>query len=250
VSGDKEVRIMAQDQQNPKVVESCLHYRELAEFFVYPYPGLPKKMGQVHEVLAAAYPAAASGLKEFTDVVSGLALIEFEELYTRSFDVQAVTTLGIGYVMFGDDYKRGELLVNLSREQREAGVDSGTELSDHLPNILHLLAVMQDPELREELVGRIVAPALRKMIREFNPNAVKRKNSVYKKHYKTLIESSEEYGTIYEKPLKALYAVLESDFEIGKYNDLKDAQASCFLGGIGTEMTLECQKRTCHGSTE
>jgi hypothetical protein len=37
-------------------------------------------------------------------------------LFTRSFDVQAVTTLDLGYIVFGEDYKRGELLVNRAPE--------------------------------------------------------------------------------------------------------------------------------------
>ena len=53
------------------------------------------------------------------------ALDEVQEVFTRSFDVQSITTLGVGYVMFGDDYKRGEMLVNLNRELRDAGIDPG-----------------------------------------------------------------------------------------------------------------------------
>ena len=69
------------------------------------------------------------------------------EIHTRSFEVQSITTLDVGYVAFGDDYKRGELLVNLNREHEAVGVDCGSELPDHLPNVLRLMARWQDPEL-------------------------------------------------------------------------------------------------------
>ena len=45
---------------------------------------------------------------------------------------QVLATLDIGYVLFGDDYKRGELLANLNQEHRKANNDCGTELADHL----------------------------------------------------------------------------------------------------------------------
>jgi len=64
--------------------------------------------------------------------------------------VQAVTTLDVGFILFGDDYKRGEMLVNISREIKEVGHDCGNELADHLPNILFLVSRMEDYELREE----------------------------------------------------------------------------------------------------
>ena len=90
-----------------------------------------------------------------------------QEIFTRSFDVQAITTLGVGYVMFGDDYKRGELLVNLNREHREAGVECGTELPDHLPNVLACSAGGRIRRSSAEFVEEILHPALRMMIEEF-----------------------------------------------------------------------------------
>ena len=100
------------------------------------------------------YPEAGAALNAFTGFVSHASLVEQEELFTRSFDVQAVTTLDLGYVLFGDDYKRGALLVNLNREHREAGNPCHNELADHLPNVLRLLPKLQDAALRDELVDR------------------------------------------------------------------------------------------------
>ena len=112
-----------------------------------------------------------------------------QELFTRSFDVQAIATLDLGYVLFGDDYKRGELLANLNREHVDAKNDCGTELADHLPNILRLMSVLQDEELIEDLAYAIVGPALLEMIGEFDSDRLEKKNESYRKHYKTLIET-------------------------------------------------------------
>ena len=68
------------------------------------------------------------------------------ELYLRTFDVQAITTLDIGYVLFGEDYKRGALLAGLSAEHKKVSNDCGIELADHLPNVLRLLPKMEAGE--------------------------------------------------------------------------------------------------------
>ena len=101
------------------------------------------------------YPVADAGL---------------EELYTRTFDIQAPCTLDVGYVLFGEDYKRGHFLVKMHELQNQYENDCGTELADHLPNILTLLEKMKetDPEQAEDLVKKIVLPALEKMLQRFS----------------------------------------------------------------------------------
>lgn len=217
--------------------QSYDHYRKFAGMFDYPDSCYTQKLQQVQVFLDQHYRKAGAVLKEFAEFAFQASVIELEEVYTRSFDVQAITTLDIGYVLFGDDYKRGAMLVNLNREHKEAGIDCRSELADHLPNVLLLLAQMKDDELRAELVQKIVAPALRKIILGFDPEKIRQRNAVYKKHHKTLIESSPHYGTIYQYPLKALYAVLNEDFEIREINTPR--QSSDFLKSVGSEMHIE-----------
>lgn len=225
-------------------------YSILAQLFAYPDAGFAAQVTEVQEFLDASCAEASGELREFSEFASGASLVELEELYTRSFDVQAITTLDLGYVLFGDDYKRGELLVNLNREHREAGVDCGGELPDHLPNILRLLDAMEGSELRDELVEKIVGPALRKIIGEFDAERVEKKNAAYAKHYKTLIERSQKCGDIYAGPLRAVYAVLRRDFDVGIERDPAEVRENRFLNSIGTELKLECNEGNCHGSIE
>ena len=220
-------------------------FSQLAGLFSYPDREFSVRVRGIQSRLDEESLAAAHELREFTDFVSGATLLEIEELYTRSFDVQALTTLDLGYVLFGDDYKRGELLVNLNREHRDAGIECGGELPDHLPNVLCLLDAMQDDALRRELVQKIIAPALRRMIAEFDPERMEKKNAIYVKHHKTLIERSERYGLFYQKTLRALYEMLAQNFDVGTDEDRPMLQRSAFLGSIGTEMVLECNKGNC-----
>jgi nitrate reductase molybdenum cofactor assembly chaperone len=225
-------------------------YTTLAALFAYPDAEFAGKVREAQAFLDKTCTEASGELKDFAEFTSRATLLDLEELYTRSFDVQAIATLDLGYVLFGDDYKRGELLVHLNKEHRQAGVDCGRELPDHLPNLLRLLDAMQKPQLREELVQKIVGPALRKIIGEFDPDRLEKKNAADVKHYKTLIDRSERYGVIYRGPLRALYTVLEREFDVGADQEPAAVREDRFLNSIRTEMRLECNKGKCHGATE
>ena len=225
-------------------MDSLAHYERLAALFEYPESDYPIVVRALCDLLETRYPAAATELDAFAralpgdgEALSEEQLDEVQEIFTRSFDVQSITTLGVGYVMFGDDYKRGEVLVNLNREHREVGIDCGTELPDHLPNVLKLVARWQDPEICAEFVEEILHPALRMMIEEFGSNRMEDRNRLYEKHYKTLIASSEDRGAIFRIPLAALVAVLEEDFSFSPKEMTKPA--SDFLRSIDRELEIE-----------
>lgn len=212
------------------------HYPAIGAMFVYPGADFAARVEAVQQLLDHEYPAAGQQLRPFTEAILGLSRRQLEELFTRSFDVQSVTTLDVGYVMFGDDYKRGELLAHLNAEHEAVGVDCGTELADHLPNLLCLIPRLSDEDLVQDLVGEIIYPALNVMIAEFEPTRVERRNAMYKKHFKTLIEQSEQ-ATIYQLTLLAIRTVFETDFElVGKVTSI---QGSEFLRTVNNELTVE-----------
>lgn len=223
--------------KNEEMKKSISHYTILANLFEYPGEDFIEKVEEAQVFLDRQYPEVGELLFPFTSFMSGADLKTQQELFIRSFDVQAVTTLDLGYVMFGDDYKRGELLVNLNREHREVGNDCGVELSDHLPNVLRLLPKMQDAALVEELVKRIIAPALRRMIRGFEPEQIELKDKFYRKIHKTIIERPDERYTIYQKTLEVLLWVLKKDFDFEEKPMKEDT--SDFLKNILTEEKLE-----------
>ncbi len=222
------------------------HYNLLAELFWYPDSSYADRVKPVHEFLAENHPAAARELDAFVDLFPFEALREMEELFTRSFDVQSITTLDVGYVLFGEDYKRGELLANLNREHNESGVDCKAELADHLPNLLRLIAIIgNEPdkaELVEELVVEILAPGLGQMIAEFDPERLEEKDECYLQHYKTLIETPGEYFTAYCHCLRAVQLVLSKDFSLEEKAAVKPPlleQSLSFLKSLRQEMEIE-----------
>ena len=223
------------------------HYSLLAALFEYPAADYPQRVRDIQDFLDQRYLKAGAELDRFMAFLPTDDLMTMQELYTRSFDVQAVTTLDIGYVLFGDDYKRGETLANLNREHNETGIDCGTELADYLPNLLRLLAAHEDEELVYDLVNAILAPALRAMMSEFDPGRVEKRNASYVKHYKTLIETPAvgiEAVTLYQFALKSLYQVLKQDFPLTESIPLK--LTNDFLASVGRENEIEERADTQH----
>lgn len=219
------------------------HYATLARLFDYPADDYPSCVRAARAVMAERNSAATDALDAFAQLLPGDgerlsadALDELQELFVRSFDVQAITTLGVGYVMFGDDYKRGELLVNLHREHDDAGVSCGSELPDHLPLVLRLMVVWQDRELAAEFAEEILYPAVGRMIAEFGTERTVQRQALYQKHYRTLIGGAER-ARMFRYPLVALQETLAQDF--GLTARQLPQQANDFLRSLGRELAIE-----------
>lgn len=106
-------------------------------------------------------------------------------------------------------------------------------------------SLQSDPEKRKryqnargkgELVEKLVCPGLQKMISEFEPFALEKKNEVYRRHHQTLIEMPGGYGTLYQRPLTILLELIRE--KVGVHT-AEDGQSSGFLHSINTEMNLE-----------
>ena len=213
------------------------HYDKLAVLFRYPGADFPEEVKNIEKFLEQTYPETIPVFSEFANYVYSSTRETLEEIYTRTFDVQAITTLDLGYVLFGDDYKRGALLANLSKEHQNANNDCGKELADNLSNLLTLLPKLTDAELQNELVGEIILPALFKIIEEFKTETVNLKNKIYKKQHKTIIEQSDNYRRIYRAPLAALYEILKKDF--GFNDPVNNEIENSFTKSITTEIKID-----------
>ena len=216
------------------------HYVALADIFDYPDENFSTKVLEIRSFLLKYAPIGAEAFLPFVEVITNLGLLDQQELFIRSFDVQSLTTLDLGYVLFGDDYKRGELLVNLNREHREVDNDCGHELADYLPNVLRLLPKLQDDSLQLEFVEKILAPALVAMTAAFDKDRIVEKEKFYQKKYKTIIDRPVDQYTVYQRALKTLYIVLRQDFNFHVPESTE--KTSDFLKNIGTEILLEENK--------
>jgi nitrate reductase assembly molybdenum cofactor insertion protein NarJ len=209
------------------------HYNALADIFRYPEVDYRLKIASCKDLLCEKYPEAYEAYCHFTRVAESFDTWTLEEIYTRTFHIQAICYLDLGYVIFGEDYKRGEFLVNMKREQKEAENDCGYDLPDNLVNILTLLPKLKDYDFAIELCRRILVPGVSKMLKEFESAKISQKKEFLKKKHHAIILEEYFEENIYKHALTALARVLEKDLSsINEYPDLSETNVqSSFLSG-------------------
>jgi len=105
--------------------------------------------------------AAGETYKKFVEAIQRLSLGEWEELYTRTFDLNPAVAPYVGYQIWGDGYPRGKFMAILRRVYREAELDTQGELPDHLGCVLNFLGTGLTPPAE---LAEAFNPALQKMI--------------------------------------------------------------------------------------
>lgn len=212
-------------------------YTHLAELFRYPSPEMNQQLLACQVMLNTDYPEQARMLLPFIEHFLSLSHDGKEELYTKTFDIQALCYLDLGYIIFGEDYKRGTFLMNMKTEQDQLGVNYLPELPDHLCHVLTLLDIHPDPFFTEELVAKILLPAVKKNIEEFDSAKVELKLKALQKKHNAIIQEEYYFGNIYQLAFKVLQQVLECDFgeSINRYQPVEELPASlAFLNSCNT----------------
>ena len=195
-------------------------YLSIAELFRYPESNSPAKVVACQKLLDTEYTKAGELLRPFTEHFVSLDEDGREELFTKTFDVQPICYLDLGYVIFGEDYKRGSFLLHMQEEQKRVGRDCSPELPDNLYHVLQLMTVHPDTTFVNELVAKIIVPGVKKMIQEFDLAKIELKMKVIKKLHNALIAEELNIGNVYRNAFLALLNVLEQDFAhaISLYN--------------------------------
>jgi len=139
-------------------------YRLFAGLLEYPTADLGRQARECLDWLSSAGSPAAAPLQSFCGYVQETSQARMEELYTRTFDLQAVCSPYVGYQLFGDSYKRGFFMARLNEGYRERGFSAGTELPDHVVVVLRFLALATEDEFSRALLDEGLVPALAKML--------------------------------------------------------------------------------------
>jgi len=133
-------------------------YSLLADAFGYPGP---ESLENLRAGLSGQDPGAArTAFAAFIRKIERFSLSEWEELYTRTWDLSPLAAPYVGYQIWGETTPRGHFLAEMNRALVLAGVDPKGELPDHLIPVLHYLEVSQDPLLP---LMEILEPALKRM---------------------------------------------------------------------------------------
>lgn len=130
-------------------------YAILAEGLRYPTPGhLGSLKASINQLAEGNVKTAYS---QFVERIESLSLAAWEELHTRTLDLNPPGAPYIGYQTWGDSYQRGAFMSMMNRAIESNQIDSEGELPDHLIPVLRLLDQMDEPfpELEE-----VLAPAV------------------------------------------------------------------------------------------
>ena len=140
-------------------------YRLFAGLLEYPTPALAWQAQECGELV---WPAAAAALlDQFRTHVEHAAPAHLEELYTGTFDLQAVCYPYVGYHLFGESYKRGMFMAQLNAGYRERAFSAENELPDHVGVILRFLALAPADDFSQALLHEGLIPALDMMAQAF-----------------------------------------------------------------------------------
>lgn len=221
------------------------HYNLLANLFRYPDEKYFDNVIKCKEMLLEKYPDIYIDTMPFFEFVIKEDVDKVEETFSMTFHIQAICFLDLGYVLFAEDYKRGDFLVKVKAEQEKIGNDCGNELADNLPNVLTLMAKLSDVVFLEEFSVRIVKPALEKMLHEFDMARMALKDKVRFKKQKVLLSVDEKNRNIYQHAIYAVLKVIQQDFQGAWYNDpiIKPTPGNFCDTGCETSSKLQTLKK-------
>jgi nitrate reductase delta subunit len=139
-------------------MDAAMSWDIVAEAFCYPVPG---RLEQLDDGLARlpAGPVKAA-LAAFLGKIRRLSLGEWEELHTRTLDLNPPAAPYVGFQTWGESYQRGTFLSKLNQRLRVTQVDTAGELPDHLIPVLRYLGRVSTP--LPDLVA-VFEPAVQRM---------------------------------------------------------------------------------------
>lgn len=140
-----------------------------AKLFEYPGEDYRANAEECLTALQGEHSAASAPLEEFCAPIRDLSTDDLRELFTRTFDLNPMCTLEIGWQLYGEDYQRGEFLVKMREQLREFDLRESGELPDHMCHALVLLAHLE-PDEAAAFAGGYLLPALDKMRTSWREN--------------------------------------------------------------------------------
>ncbi len=135
----------------------------LAAVLDYPGEGREARLDRAVDLLEGE---AREAVLRHRESCRGLDLGALQEDYTRTFDLDPACSLEVGWHLFGENYARGEFLVEMRRALRGFGLAETGELPDHLVHVLPIAGRL-DAEKASGFAKASLLPALDKMLAAF-----------------------------------------------------------------------------------
>jgi nitrate reductase delta subunit len=138
-------------------------YGLFADLLDYPDSVPTEALRGCRELVASIDPASVPLLDDFQTYLLPATTGSLQEMYTRTFDLEATWHPYVGYHLFGETYQRSVFLVALKEHYERFGFCEETELPDHLPVVLRFLSICDDQSLADEIVLEGLLPMLVKI---------------------------------------------------------------------------------------
>lgn len=138
--------------------------RQFAALLRYPNQALPQIAADCLEQLRQNRPEAAQQLLPFAKFLAASDRSRIEEVFTGTFDLQPLCHPYVGYQLCGESQQRTMFLIKLQELYRQHDYLCGSELPDHLGEMLRFIGITTDQVCRRELIEDGLLPALTKII--------------------------------------------------------------------------------------
>lgn len=145
---------------------TTLAYDALGRLLRYPEDGQTLRLDECVKALEAADSAALDQVRLFVAHAKTMSYEDHQEWFTRTFDINPICALEVGWQLFGDQYERGTFIVKMRQTLRQLELPESTELPDHLTHVLEALGRLE-PDEAKEFAGMFVLPAVEKMLAGF-----------------------------------------------------------------------------------
>ena len=178
-----------------------LIFQHFAHLLTYPLAGVSDAAATCEALLTPDHARAAACLREFRKGVTGNSISRLQEIYTVTFDLDALCHPYVGHHLFGESYKRSAFMLGLKERYQKVGLATGSEVADHVALLLRFLSLCDETGERDALVQDALIPALHEMVKE--------KDEVETEGEK-LVAGRVEKPRVYQAVLEALLHVLLS----------------------------------------
>ncbi len=137
-----------------------------AELLDYPKASPVEMLEECRALTREMSRDAESSLADFQGFAETTSFGRLQEEYTRAFDMDVSHSLYVGYHLLGESYKRSALLLEFKERYRAHGLEVAGELTDYLPVVLRFLAMCDDQNLTDEIVGEAIWPMLEMIVKQ------------------------------------------------------------------------------------
>ncbi|MCK5716387.1 MAG: molecular chaperone TorD family protein [Thiomargarita sp.] len=139
-------------------------YRCLSQLLDYPTPNLVAQTQTCIELLKISYPKTVLPMEGFLKAIESTKFGRLEEIYTGTFDISPACHIYAGHILFGESFKRGRFMAELTEEYQKRHFELGKELADYIPLLLKFLCTLDSKEsIAQDLLNECLIPVFEKM---------------------------------------------------------------------------------------